>query len=50
MVASKASLLIPIENQAVFKDIAARCRRMTVTSEGYVVPWLGAAKALIHHG
>ncbi len=39
-----------VENQAVYKDIAARCRRVTVANEGYVVPWLGAAKVLVHNG
>ncbi len=40
----------PTENQAVYLDIAARCRRVHVTNEGNVVPWLMAAKALIHNG
>ena len=40
----------PTENQAVYRDIADRCRRVQVTNEGNVVPWLMAAKALIHNG
>jgi len=40
----------PTENQQVYKDIAARCRRVQVTNEGNVVPWLMAAKALVHNG
>ncbi len=40
----------PTENQQVYQDIAARCRRVRVTNEGNVVPWLMAAKALVHNG
>ncbi len=40
----------PTENQAVYKDIAARCRRVTVTNDGNVVPWLMAARCVIHNG
>jgi surface carbohydrate biosynthesis protein len=40
----------PTENHQVYKDIAARCRRVQVTNEGNVVPWLMAAKALVHNG
>jgi surface carbohydrate biosynthesis protein len=40
----------PTENQAVYLNIADRCRRVHVTNEGNVVPWLMAAKALIHNG
>ena len=40
----------PTENQAVYLDIARHCRRVTVTNEGNVVPWLMAAEAVIHNG
>jgi len=40
----------PTENHNVYKDIAARCQRVQVTNEGNVVPWLMAAKALVHNG
>jgi len=40
----------PTENNRVYRDIAARCQRVKVTNEGNVVPWLMAAKALIHNG
>jgi surface carbohydrate biosynthesis protein len=40
----------PTENQAIYRAIAERCKRVNVTNEGNVVPWLMAAKALIHNG
>jgi surface carbohydrate biosynthesis protein len=40
----------PTENQGVYQQIASRCRRVQVTNEGNVVPWLMATKALIHNG
>ncbi len=40
----------PTENQRVYQKIAAHCSRVHVTNEGNVVPWLLAAKALIHNG
>jgi hypothetical protein len=40
----------PSENQQVYHDIAGQCERVAVTNEGNVVPWLMAAKALIHNG
>jgi surface carbohydrate biosynthesis protein len=40
----------PTENQEIYRQIAARCERVVVTNEGNVVPWLMAAKALIHNG
>ncbi len=40
----------PTEDHQVYKDIAARCRHVQVTNEGNVVPWLMAAKALVHNG
>jgi surface carbohydrate biosynthesis protein len=40
----------PTENQDIYHEIATRCRRIRVTNEGNVVPWLMAAKVLIHNG
>ncbi|UCE55184.1 MAG: hypothetical protein JSV31_07010 [Desulfobacterales bacterium] len=40
----------PTENHEVYQQIADRCERVYVTNEGNVVPWLMAAKALIHNG
>ena len=40
----------PTENQQVYKDIARRCQRVSVTNEGNVVPWLMATRAVIHNG
>jgi surface carbohydrate biosynthesis protein len=40
----------PTENQEVYTRIAEKCKRVRVTNEGNVVPWLMAAKALIHNG
>jgi surface carbohydrate biosynthesis protein len=39
----------PTESQEIYHDIAARCKRVKVTNEGNVVPWLLATKALIHN-
>ncbi len=40
----------PTENHAVYRRIAAGCRRVKVTNEGNVVPWLMATRAVIHNG
>ncbi len=40
----------PTENHEIYNHIAAQCRGVRVTNEGNVVPWLMAAKALIHNG
>ena len=40
----------PVENPQVYHKIAAGCQRVRVTNEGNVVPWLMAAKALLHNG
>jgi surface carbohydrate biosynthesis protein len=40
----------PTESHETYRAIAARCRRVRVTNEGNVVPWLLSAKALIHNG
>ena len=39
----------PTESQQVYHNIAAQCERVKVTNAGNVVPWLLAAKALIHN-
>jgi surface carbohydrate biosynthesis protein len=40
----------PAENPDVYHNIAGTCKHVRVTNEGNVVPWLIAAKALIHNG
>jgi len=40
----------PTESQNIYDDIATGCKRVKVTNEGNVVPWLLATKALIHNG
>jgi surface carbohydrate biosynthesis protein len=40
----------PTENQEIYRQIAAGCKRVEVTNEGNVVPWLMASRALIHNG
>ena len=40
----------PTESQEIYKSIAAGCKRVRVTNEGNVVPWLMATRALIHNG
>jgi len=40
----------PTENQDIYNSIAAQCKRVRVTNEGNVVPWLMATRALIHNG
>jgi surface carbohydrate biosynthesis protein len=40
----------PTENQQVYNDIAQHSSRVQVTNEGYIVPWLLAAKVLVHNG
>jgi surface carbohydrate biosynthesis protein len=40
----------PTESHEAYQQIAARCRRVRVTNQGNVVPWLLCAKALIHNG
>jgi surface carbohydrate biosynthesis protein len=39
----------PTESQEIYHGIAARCNRVKVTNEGNVVPWLLAARALVHN-
>ena len=40
----------PTENQEIYKNIAAQCKRVRVTNEGNVVPWILASQAVIHNG
>ncbi len=40
----------PAENPKVYLDIAEHCRRVRVTNEGNVVPWLMASRAMVHNG
>ena len=40
----------PTESHAAYCRIAATCDRVHVTNEGNVVPWLLAAKVLVHNG
>ena len=40
----------PTENHDVYRKIADQCDRVHVTNEGNIVPWLRAARVLIHNG
>ena len=40
----------PTEKHDVYNSIASGCKRVSVTNEGNVVPWLMATKAVIHNG
>ena len=40
----------PGENQKIYHEIAEHSHRIHVTNEGNVVPWILAAKAMIHNG
>jgi surface carbohydrate biosynthesis protein len=40
----------PTEKHDVYHEISASCQRVRVTNEGNVIPWLMAAKALVHNG
>ena len=40
----------PTEKHDIYHEIADRCQRVVVTNEGNVVPWLMAAKVLVHNG
>ena len=39
----------PTEDPRVYHEIANKCTRVKVTNEGNVIPWLRAAKALVHN-
>jgi surface carbohydrate biosynthesis protein len=50
---SKYTIVIrphPAENQEVYQEIAATCERVEVINKGNVVPWILAAKVLLHNG
>jgi len=40
----------PTENLAGYMEVVSRCRRVRLTNEGNVVPWLLAARVLVHNG
>jgi surface carbohydrate biosynthesis protein len=40
----------PSENQAIYQKIASECTRVKVITRANIVPWLLAAKAVIHNG
>ena len=40
----------PSENFKIYGDLAAQCKRVKVTNEGNVIPWLLAAKMMVHNG
>jgi surface carbohydrate biosynthesis protein len=40
----------PTESHDAYRRIAEGCRRVKVTNQGNVVPWLLSARALIHNG
>ncbi|MBW1981290.1 MAG: hypothetical protein JRJ12_08700 [Deltaproteobacteria bacterium] len=40
----------PTESHEIYRTIAASCKRVEVTNDGNVVPWLMAARALVHNG
>jgi surface carbohydrate biosynthesis protein len=40
----------PSESHQAYREIASGCERVRVINEGNVVPWLMAAKALVHNG
>jgi len=40
----------PSESHEIYNEIAAQCKQVRVTNEGNVIPWILAAKAVIHNG
>lgn len=40
----------PSENFKIYDDLAAQCKRVKVTNDGNVIPWLLAAKMMVHNG
>ena len=40
----------PSENFKIYDDLAAQCKRVKITNEGNVIPWLLAAKMMVHNG
>jgi surface carbohydrate biosynthesis protein len=39
----------PTEDPSVYQEIASQCKRVKVTNQGNVIPWLRAAGALVHN-
>jgi surface carbohydrate biosynthesis protein len=39
----------PIEDHAIYHKIASQCQRVRVNNSGNVIPWLLAAKVLVHN-
>jgi surface carbohydrate biosynthesis protein len=40
----------PSESYQLYHEIAAKCPRVIITNQGNVIPWLLAAKAMVHNG
>lgn len=40
----------PSESYQIYHEIAAKCQRVIITNQGNVIPWLLAAKAMLHNG
>lgn len=40
----------PSESHQIYHEIAAKCQRVIVDNQGNVIPWLLAAKAMVHNG
>jgi len=40
----------PTEKQDIYHKIAGQCKRVRLTNEGNVVPWIMASEAVIHNG
>lgn len=40
----------PVENPAIYHQLAAGCQRVKVINKGNVIPWLLASRAVIHNG
>jgi surface carbohydrate biosynthesis protein len=40
----------PTESHEAYRHVAEKCERVEVTNKGNVVPWLMAARAVIHNG
>lgn len=40
----------PSESYQIYHEIAAKCQRVIITNQGNVIPWLLAAKAMVHNG
>lgn len=40
----------PSEHHGIYHELASRCRRIRVSQQGNVLPWLLACRALVHNG